>query len=667
MKCSNCGAELSDDTKFCSYCGKKIEETVSASSTAQKMQNLFESMANESKKVNVEKTNDKKSMADKVKQKGVDAWNTLSIYGKITTIAITVFVFLCIIAFLFGKTFAAIITILQIVLTVIALLMKKQIIKVPKNWLYIIALTFAIILLIPYVYLFKSDYENIKRFKWSDVVLSDTVPKTKSRSGEILINSMDHLSLDVYGISQNQYDDYIENCKEMGFIVDAEQLETTFTAYNDSGYKLSLYYYTSDSTMHIGLDAAYQYGTIVWSDDGLATMIPVPKSAVGEISKDDENGFLAYVANTPIDDFNSYIALCVEKGFIVDSHNSEKVYSAKNSEGYRLSVEYQGNNVICIAVDEPEYEVTIKVEFVANLIFSKYDVDFFIDDDKQDILKHGNDWEKTLKLEKGEHIIKFVSTEDSSICGEATISIASKTEAAYKISCYADKVTVDMLYLNMDVDLAENEVKILCSESDFSGKNYKDVENELIAAGFINVKTVPIYDVYFGITDVESVDDVSISGSDDFKRGDIFLNDVEIVITYHMSYEDDPEYQPADDIENELPENELIEDESEEDELDFSWIEDAIANNQDTDYDAEVLDENDAWRAVADYGKMKYSKFELHYYAGKLNAEQVDDNAWNLKAYCDVDDGNGTKKNLNCEATVEGTNLDPVVTYFKVY
>lgn len=320
-------------------------------------------------------------------------------------------------------------------------------------------------------------------------------------------------------------------------------------------------YNTNDSVIHIDLVAAYQYGTVVWPDDGLATMVPVPRSAVGEISKDDETGFLAYVANTPIDDFKSYIALCVDRGFTVDAHDAEKAYLAKNSEGYRLSVEYQGNNVICIAVDEPEYEVSIEVEFVANLIFSKYDVDFFIDADKQDTLKHGNNWEKTLKLEKGEHIIKFANTEDSSVCGEVTISITSKTEVAYKISCYADKVTVDMLYINMDVELANNEVKILCSESEFLGKNYKDVENELITAGFINVKTVPVYDIYFGITDVESVDDVSISGSDDFKRGDIFLNDVEIVITYHLSYEDDPEYQPAEDVENESTESKSEDDE----------------------------------------------------------------------------------------------------------
>lgn len=27
MKCSKCGAELSEDTKFCSYCGHKIDAT----------------------------------------------------------------------------------------------------------------------------------------------------------------------------------------------------------------------------------------------------------------------------------------------------------------------------------------------------------------------------------------------------------------------------------------------------------------------------------------------------------------------------------------------------------------------------------------------------------------------------------------------------------------
>lgn len=673
MKCSNCGAELSDDTKFCSYCGKRIDETVSASGTAQKMQNLFESIANESERANAEKTNAKKSMADKIKQKGVDAWNKLSIYGKITAIAITVFAFLCIIAFLFGKTFAAIITILQIVLTVIALLMKKQIIKVPKNWLYIITLTFAIILLIPYVHLFESDYENIKRFKWSDIVLSDTVPETKSRSGEILINSMDHLSLDVYGINQNQYNDYIEDCKERGFIVDAEQLETSFAAYNDSGYKLSLYYYTSDNTMHIGLDAAYQYGAIVWSDDSLATMIPVPKSVVGEISKDDETGFLAYVANTPIDDFKSYIALCVDKGFVIDSHDAEKAYSAKNSEGYRLSVEYQGNNVICIAVDEPEYEVTIEVECVANWIFSKYDVDIYVDGSQEGTIAHGTSESFVVTLTKGIYEIKFVNAEDDDVTGGASIDVQKDEVMKYKISCSSTKINVENIAESYE-DNSENQpaedVENKSTESRV--ENDESSENELIQDDENTMEYVDMLEkvenqLYTDVRDMmeelgytaeyeheythlDFTGELTAYADDELNSAGFIITGIKTmdtakktIILYVNTNEN------IERIENQKESN--------------------ITTQKDSHYDAdaEKLDKYDAWIAVEDYGKMMYSKFKLHYMTGELSAEQVDDNTWNLKAYCDVDDGNGTKKNCNCEATVEGTNLNPVVTYFKVY
>lgn len=409
--------------------------------------------------MNAEKANGKISINDKIKKKSVDAWNKLSIYGKITTIAIAVLAFLCIMAVIFGKTFAAMIAILQMVLIVIALLMKKQIIKVSKNWLYIIMLTFAIILLIPHVHLFKSNYENIKRFKWSDVVLTGIVPETKSGIGEILINSKEHLSLDVCRIDQDQYDDYIKDCKEWGFTVDAVQQENSFIAYNASGYKLSIDYYVKESTMHIDIEAAYQYGTLVWPDDGLADMIPIPKSKVGETIKDDETGFLVYVANTPIDDFESYIALCVDKGFNIDSHNTEKVYSAKNSEGYRLSAEYQGNDVICIAVDQPEYEVTIEVECVPNLIFSKYDVDMYVNDVLEKTIAHGTSEVVTVTLTKGRYAIKFVSAENDDITGSTSIDIQNDEVVKYKISCFSSGINVENMTESYEEELPEDNTE----------------------------------------------------------------------------------------------------------------------------------------------------------------------------------------------------------------
>lgn len=137
IKCSKCGAELSDDTKFCSYCGNKIESTTPP--PIKEDTTIPDVPLNEPDKANAKKSDAPKSLVNKMKDKASEKWHRLSVYGKITTIAIIAFTLLCLVAFLFGKTAAGIIAIIQIVLTVVAVLMKKQIIKTPKKWLYLVS------------------------------------------------------------------------------------------------------------------------------------------------------------------------------------------------------------------------------------------------------------------------------------------------------------------------------------------------------------------------------------------------------------------------------------------------------------------------------------------------------------------------------------------------
>ena len=123
MKCSKCGAELSDDTRFCSYCGEKIEVNSSDS---------VDNGVSESdhKETNNQTTflpeKEKKSIADNIKDRGVGFWNKLSSYEKVTTVALIVFTLMCLIAFIAGKIFAGIIALLSIALTVVALLKKSK-------------------------------------------------------------------------------------------------------------------------------------------------------------------------------------------------------------------------------------------------------------------------------------------------------------------------------------------------------------------------------------------------------------------------------------------------------------------------------------------------------------------------------------------------------------
>ena len=537
IKCSKCGAELSDDTRFCSYCGNKIEATTPPPIVED--DETPDASQSEPANASTPRSDAPKSLADKIKDKASDKWRKLNTYSKVTTVAIAVFVLLCLVAFLFGKTAAGIIAVLQIVLTVAALLMKKQIIKVPKSWIHFVALALAVVLLVPYVSLFKMDYGDAEKFAWSDILLADVVPEPETRFGEIIGNSSEYLSLYVYRTSAADYGEYVDACKEKGFTVEADQSEQSYYAYNADGYKLSLYYDESNSKMHIGVDAAEQYGTLVWPDSIIASMLPVPASTTGEITQDDDKGFQAYVSNTPIDEFKNYVAACADRGFNIDAYESDESYSAENSEGYKLSVSYQGNSVISISVDEPEYEVSIEIECVENWAFSKYDVDVYIDDSFEGTIDHGTTETFAVTMSKGTYEIRFVNAEDDEVTGTVVIDIHQDESLRYKISCTSTKIDVETI-VGTIAEYGEDEAPMPQSASSYKFDNYEDVQKELTDAGFTNISFEILYDIVLGWTNEGEIENISVDGKTDFDQGDIFKKDAPIVITYHMKEEDDP-------------------------------------------------------------------------------------------------------------------------------
>lgn len=548
MKCSKCGAELTEDTKFCSYCGEKIEAEATAPVENVVNEPIVEETVNQTTSTT---SPEKKSIADKIKDKGVAFWKKLSLYGKITTVALTVFTLMCLVAFLAGKVFAGIIAIISIALTVVALLMKKAIIKVPKSWIHIVALSLAVVLVIPYVGVFQIDYGDAESFNWSDMVLGDVVPEPHVSFGEVMSNSENYMSVYIYKTTQDKFDKYVEACKDDGYTVDADESEIAYYAFNAEGYKLSLYFYENDEKMSISVDAPEQYGTLEWSDSGLGKLIPAPKSTVGKIEKDDENGFKAYVAETSIDDFKAYVKECADKGFTVDANDSEEYYSAKNSEGYKLSVEYQGNNVICVAIYEPEYEVNIVVECVENWIFSTYDVDIHIDDNFEDTLTHGSTETYTVTLTKGTYTIKFVSADDDELTGEVKVNIAKNEELKFKISCSSSGIDVETIKGTVSDDGNEGDetstpdntetetpkITVTMSEDELKGLTTTDAEKKLKDMGFTVFKYDTLdagdrsdLDGKIGAVEIKSWE----FGKGDFSKGDTYESDAIVVL---WSYE----------------------------------------------------------------------------------------------------------------------------------
>ena len=274
MKCSKCGAELSEDTKFCSYCGQKIEVTPPPVVEETEIPPIPHVESVKEQKAGKAKADAPKSFANKAKDKGIESWNKLSPYGKVTTVSIAVFVLLCLVALLAGKTAAIVIAIVQIAMAVVSILIHKGVIRLEQKklwlkWLVLaVAILFTALNVMSYSWGTKtpstgqnpssinhSSEDNVEQIDWGNITLSKVLPEPQSNMMDLLHNGDDWLNVTVYDISENDYLEYVRWCKEdYGFTVDSDSFDDYFYAYNQVGYCLTLLYTETSKELSINLD-----------------------------------------------------------------------------------------------------------------------------------------------------------------------------------------------------------------------------------------------------------------------------------------------------------------------------------------------------------------------------------------------------------------------------
>lgn len=191
-----------------------------------------------------------------------------------------------------------------------------------------------------------------EKFDWNEVELCERLPKPESNVGTIISNDSDNLNLHVERTSKGDYNAYIEECQSMGYTVESEKTGDNYTAFDEEGYGLDLSYI--GETMYIDLNAPIEMGILNWPKSEIASLLPIPKSSVGKVSTDTADGCYIYVGETSMDDFNAYAGECSDNGFFVDYERSDKFYNAKDENGNKLSLSYQGNNVMVIQIRKPD-------------------------------------------------------------------------------------------------------------------------------------------------------------------------------------------------------------------------------------------------------------------------------------------------------------------------
>lgn len=445
MRCSKCGAELSEDTKFCSYCGNKVEMPPKQETASE--EDIPPISSDEQVRDFQNQKEPPKSLVDKMKEKASAEWGKLSTYGKIATVAIAVFVLLFIVALLSGKTAAIIIAVLQIALAVVAVLMHRGIIKIEqkKVWLKWLLLGIAALLTVL----------NVMSYSWGTENKNKPTPNPTSDTSIAAVPVAAP-----YGA--------------------AECLEQDYTTIQAAFYA--------------------------------AGFTNIEAEKVEDLQATD-----------------------------VDKVNTIDAISVGGKTDFTKEQEFKSDDEVLIRYHGyAKCNVKIHVDFVPNLIFSKYDVNLLLNGIEEGTLTHGENQDFEFSIDPGEYTLTFESAESSSVKGEVTLMVDCDVEASYKISCSSDKVSVEALYVDRLTELADGEVKLDVAASEYKHKNYEDVTAALKTLGFTNIKYEVLYDIILGWTDDGEVESVSIADKTDFNRGDVFPADAEIVITYHMPEDDDP-------------------------------------------------------------------------------------------------------------------------------
>lgn len=219
---------------------------------------------------------------------------------------------------------------------------KKPIYK--KWWFYVIAAV-ALIAIISAISGGKGKGEKIE---WSKIELRDQLPEPPSNRGTLFENSDEEFWVSLDGVSDDQYNDYLDACVDKGFTVDADKSSYSYKAYNADGYSLDMSHIGDG--LSITLKAPMKFGSITWPSSTVGNMLPAPKSTTGKFSYEHDDSFFVYVSETSKADYDQYVADCSANGFNIDYDKGDTYYRADNADGYHISLKYEGNNIMAVEI-----------------------------------------------------------------------------------------------------------------------------------------------------------------------------------------------------------------------------------------------------------------------------------------------------------------------------
>lgn len=117
-----------------------------------------------------------------------------------------------------------------------------------------------------------------------------------------------------------------------------------------------------------------------------------------------------------------------------------------------------------------KFTVQVEIACEENLLFSRYDVNIFIDDELLGTLEHGATDTYAAELIEGGHTLKAEKEDESDVDGTVEFEVSENTELSYQLSLSSDQIEIEKI--EPEQDAPQNEEKA----NEESAAKIKDTE-----------------------------------------------------------------------------------------------------------------------------------------------------------------------------------------------
>lgn len=201
---------------------------------------------------------------------------------------------------------------------------------------------------------------------WPEEEIALRIPVPDTNLDTLFVHSVGENQFDAsLDLTEEDYQRYIGDCRARGFALDEDYTESReeawvslrFYALDSEGYKLELNYNGEPGAagnIYIKISAPIPLKQIQWPDRALGLLVPVPPTTLGVVGGAPEIFLISYLGNMSKDAWHAYIEACREAGFDQNISETATTFSSEDSDGIRLTLNYEGANIVYFNLFDPE-------------------------------------------------------------------------------------------------------------------------------------------------------------------------------------------------------------------------------------------------------------------------------------------------------------------------